>query len=425
MSSAKSAASSAQAAGTDHVREGDGRRAHVYQLACAKAMSSDALRARADYDAPQSCAGSGGGAGTGAHLHHWGVLNRMSIRSCVAVVAALFLLVAAPAAQAAKRPAKWKVTDLNASTTSVQAGESFTLTGDVSNRKRAKTRQGTIYFGLLEVGSTDRTRLAKRKIKRLRGGQTKEFNVELTVPEETAGGQYVVRVCARAKIGKWSRCTLFQFTVVVPGTPPDNRPVEQKVLEGITAQGMLRHLQALQEIADRNGGNRASGFQGYGASVEYILSQLRAAGYNPGVQVFSFVQFFENALPTFEETSPTPNVYDNEGDDAEFATMSYSDSGETTADLQVVDVVLGQPNNTAVTSGCEDADFAGFTAGNVALIQRGTCTFYEKALNAQEAGASGAVIFNQGNDPGRTGVVAGTLGEEAQDGDSADPDITH
>ena len=49
-------------------------------------------------------------------------------------------------------------------------------------------------------------------------------------------------------------------------------------------------------------------------------------------------------------------------------------------------------------------------------MQRGTCTFAEKVVNAQEAGASGAIIFNQGNDPGRMDVVAGTLGETAQDG---------
>jgi Zn-dependent M28 family amino/carboxypeptidase len=57
-------------------------------------------------------------------------------------------------------------------------------------------------------------------------------------------------------------------------------------------------------------------------------------------------------------------------------------------------------------------------------MQRGTCTFAEKVVNAQEAGASGAIIFNQGNDPGRTDVVAGTLGETAQDGQPDPADVT-
>jgi Zn-dependent M28 family amino/carboxypeptidase len=39
----------------------------------------------------------------------------------------------------------------------------------------------------------------------------------------------------------------------------------------------------------------------------------------------------------------------------------------------------------------------GFPAGNIALLQRGTCTFELKAENAAARGAVGIVIFNQGN----------------------------
>jgi Zn-dependent M28 family amino/carboxypeptidase len=53
-------------------------------------------------------------------------------------------------------------------------------------------------------------------------------------------------------------------------------------------------------------------------------------------------------------------------------------------------------------------DFSGFVPGRIALIQRGTCFFGVKVLNAQAAGASGVIIFNEGN-PGRTGVFAGNL----------------
>jgi Zn-dependent M28 family amino/carboxypeptidase len=47
-------------------------------------------------------------------------------------------------------------------------------------------------------------------------------------------------------------------------------------------------------------------------------------------------------------------------------------------------------------------------AGRVALIQRGGCNFGVKVLNAQAAGATGVIIFNEGN-PGRTDVLGGTL----------------
>src|SRR4030095_15548580 len=67
----------------------------------------------------------------------------------------------------------------------------------------------------------------------------------------------------------------------------------------------------------------------------------------------------------------------------------------------------------ATTSGCEAADFAGFPAGNIALIQRGTCTFAIKALNAQAAGATAVIIFNQGNTPDREGLIVGTLAPDS------------
>ena len=48
----------------------------------------------------------------------------------------------------------------------------------------------------------------------------------------------------------------------------------------------------------------------------------------------------------------------------------------------------------------------------IALMQRGTCSFGQKATNAAAAGASAAIIFNQGNTAGadRSGLFAGTLG---------------
>ena len=90
--------------------------------------------------------------------------------------------------------------------------------------------------------------------------------------------------------------------------------------------------------------------------------------------------------------------------------MSYSGAGDVTAPLTAVDLNLA--GDRASTSGCEAGDFAGFTPGNIALIQRGTCTFRIKADNAAAAGAAGAIIFNQGNvvaGDDRLGLFGGTL----------------
>jgi parallel beta-helix repeat protein len=55
------------------------------------------------------------------------------------------------------------------------------------------------------------------------------------------------------------------------------------------------------------------------------------------------------------------------------------------------------------TSGCEEGDYAvaGFQPGDIALIQRGTCTLDKKLLVASFRGAAAVLIFNEGQAPDR------------------------
>ena len=178
----------------------------------------------------------------------------------------------------------------------------------------------------------------------------------------------------------------------------------QKLLECVTVDGVRAHQAALQAIADANGGIRASGTPGYDASVDYLADTLEAAGYDVLIQSFSFMGWIPLGPSTLEQVAPAPVTY-VEGTD--YRLMSQTDSGDVTATVTAVDLQLGLGNTS--TSGCEAADFAGFPAGNIALIQRGTCYFQVKAENAAAAGAVGAIIFNQGNSSGRFGVINGTL----------------
>jgi len=150
-----------------------------------------------------------------------------------------------------------------------------------------------------------------------------------------------------------------------------------------------------------------AGTAGYDQSADYVADKLEDAGYSVTREPFDFAFFQEVKPPVFERVSPDPVTYAEETD---FFTMIYSGSGDVTAPAQAVDLVLpsGATANTS-TSGCEAADFAGFTPGNVALLQRGTCTFATKATNAQAAGASAVLIFNEVQE-GRTDAFVGTLG---------------
>ena len=179
-----------------------------------------------------------------------------------------------------------------------------------------------------------------------------------------------------------------------------------KLLECVRVQGVRAHQAALQAIADDNDGNRFSGFDGYNDSVDYVVEQLESAGYDPDVQTFNYLAYEVVGPSTLQQTAPNQITY-VEGTD--FAPVTQTDPGDVTADVTPVDLQLGLGNTS--TSGCEAADWAGFPAGDIALLQRGFCTFELKAENAAANGAVGIVIFNQGDtaDPSRQGIPAVTL----------------
>jgi Zn-dependent M28 family amino/carboxypeptidase len=176
----------------------------------------------------------------------------------------------------------------------------------------------------------------------------------------------------------------------------------------VTVNGILKHENALQRIANANNGTRASGTSGFARSRDYVAGQLREAGYRVTIQPFDFPFFQETAAPTFERTAPTARTY---AAGTDFATMDFSGSGDVTANVVPTNDIQIPPGPTpsSSNSGCEAADYPASTAGNVALVQRGTCTFGEKAAAAKAAGAIAVIVFNEGQE-GRTGVIAGTLG---------------
>lgn len=186
-----------------------------------------------------------------------------------------------------------------------------------------------------------------------------------------------------------------------------NNNTASKLLECIRTADLWRHLSAFQAIADANPGpdghpSRNSGEPGYKASVDYVARLMRAAGYHVTVQTYTFFYFSYVGTPTFREVSPTSHNFTLLTD-----WQPAKSSGTAHAAIQPAGGIILPPTPTPTSSsGCTAADFAGFTPGRVALIQRGTCNFGVKVVNAQAAGASGVIIFNEGN-PGRTDVPGG------------------
>jgi Peptidase family M28/PA domain len=187
------------------------------------------------------------------------------------------------------------------------------------------------------------------------------------------------------------------------------------LLPCIQRDDLWNHMRAFQAIADANPSpadfhpSRNSGEPGYKASAEYVAQKMEEAGYDVKIQTYPFTYYAYRSEPTFSEASPTARQFVLNQD----WTSGQSTGTATNAQLQPAGgIVIPPTQTTSSTSGCTMADFDGFQQGRIALIQRGGCNFGVKVQNAEAAHASGVVIFNEGN-PGREGLLAGSLQDAA------------
>jgi Zn-dependent M28 family amino/carboxypeptidase len=179
----------------------------------------------------------------------------------------------------------------------------------------------------------------------------------------------------------------------------------EKLTKAVKISQVMNHLKKLQDIADDNG-DRAAGRPGYAASVDYVVEQLERAGYTPEVQEFPFTYAEENNALSRE--NPATTWVDGQ----DFLRNNFdtgSPEGTATGPLVPVDLVIPFPADGSSTSGCEPEDFADFPEGGVALVQRGSCDFSLKAVNAQAAGASAVIVSNDGR-PGLVGMIGNATG---------------
>jgi Zn-dependent M28 family amino/carboxypeptidase len=179
-------------------------------------------------------------------------------------------------------------------------------------------------------------------------------------------------------------------------------PPAAETAASITPASMREHLEAFQQIADRHGRTRASDTPGHAASVEYVLRALRGDGLHGRLDRFP-LDAWREVRPAELEIASGPDVTV-----PEVETMQYSPSGAVTAPLAPVDLGEQVEATEASTSGCEGRDFGTLREGDVALVQRGGCFLFDKAHNAERAGASAVIVMNGGT-PGNTNALQGTL----------------
>jgi Zn-dependent M28 family amino/carboxypeptidase len=157
----------------------------------------------------------------------------------------------------------------------------------------------------------------------------------------------------------------------------------------VTTDAMVVRLRSLQQIADANDGNRASGTPGYQASVDYIADALRSKG-------------FDVQTPEFELRLP-------------FADPPTVTVGGANFAAKPLEYTIGTPREGVTgplvgarvedTSGCTAGDYDGLpVSGAVVLVDRGQCPFASKQVAAAERGAVALIVANnvEGEQPGAT-----------------------
>ncbi|PYZ98758.1 aminopeptidase [Alteribacter lacisalsi] len=144
---------------------------------------------------------------------------------------------------------------------------------------------------------------------------------------------------------------------------------DQRIINRFNTDRVLEHMTHLVEEI----GPRVAGTEEEVLTAEYIQAQLESFGYDVETQEFGIPNRVSGEL--FTSVS-----------DEEFAIRVAPGSaatGEEGITGLVVEAGLGYPE-----------DFPEETGGNIALIERGGMTFWEKTVNAQEAGAAGVIIYD-------------------------------
>lgn len=164
---------------------------------------------------------------------------------------------------------------------------------------------------------------------------------------------------------------------------------KQELINSISADNIAGYIDVLSP-----GDNaRIAGSDGERAAAGYIEELFNDYGLEVEKPVFDANVFYDNGA-TFTVNAPEDIVLS--GNDP--LTMEFTTSGEVTAEL--VYAGLGSPD-----------DFSGIdVVGKIALIKRGDLTFAEKVQNAANAGAAGAILFNNIMEEG---FIVGTLASES------------
>ncbi|TEA19416.1 putative lipoprotein aminopeptidase LpqL [Colletotrichum sidae] len=170
----------------------------------------------------------------------------------------------------------------------------------------------------------------------------------------------------------------------------------------ITKDNLEANLVKLADVATANGGNRAFGYPGYAASVEYVLGRISSI---PGTRTWT--QDFPATFASELRANLTVNK-------APFPVYGLSQSPATPPEGVTAQLAAG-PEGAAACAAASYADLD--VAGKIVLVREALCPGYRDGYHAgvmKPAAAAGAVAVLVINDFALN-LTAGTLGP-ADDG---------
>jgi Zn-dependent M28 family amino/carboxypeptidase len=168
-------------------------------------------------------------------------------------------------------------------------------------------------------------------------------------------------------------------------TAPD---LARGLAQQVTADRLVTHLRALQNVANANRGNRADGTPGYDASVEYVVKTLRDRGFNVSTPQFDRLYNVSPGKPALAVAGRTYQV------DQASLLVRTPPGGLT-----------GPPVHPTRPSGCAVGDYpAAVPRGAIAVVDDSGCSVVDKQNSALAKGAAALVVLSapsgQGAPPG-------------------------
>ncbi|MGA8118169.1 MAG: M28 family peptidase, partial [Actinocatenispora sp.] len=172
--------------------------------------------------------------------------------------------------------------------------------------------------------------------------------------------------------------------------PPDPGWLADR-LEHAVGDGGYRHLVAWQHAADQGDGTRSVGTEGFRRSADYLVSQLRGAGYRVTRQVVPFQRFRIDS--EHAELTGTGTAADTEPVQVLMSPWAVGtpEGGVTAPVVALPDTRDGQPVPDA---GCSADDYAGLpVAGAIVIAPRATCGFVGQQTVAAGLGARAVLSY--------------------------------